>query len=77
MTNKEVMESLLGVSEPSVVNFQVPKGIRNKGCGSGKRLQSNRDKVIAKSLKPKRLCKRCSEHASHDSGKCPTKNTEE
>jgi len=72
---KDMIESLIGMSQPSEVVIQPPPGIRNKGCGTGKRLISKREQITKDMLRPKRLCKCCKQMVHHDSRNCPQKNT--
>lgn len=75
LQNKDsLMESIVGVSKPDVIEIHNPTGIRNKGCGTGKRLKSRVEKAINENTKPKRLCRRCNEIGRHDSRNCPLKN---
>ncbi|KAJ9543617.1 hypothetical protein OSB04_023324 [Centaurea solstitialis] len=50
-------------------------GIRNKGCGRGKRLIGKLEKAVEKSKRAKRLCRVCGEHAHHDSRNCPSRTS--
>ncbi|KAJ9537546.1 hypothetical protein OSB04_030279 [Centaurea solstitialis] len=68
---EKIMESLLGVSKPDIVDVGNPKDINNKGSGTGKRLKSGKEKAIEKS---KRLC---GEYVFHDSRNCPSRAEEE
>ena len=49
------IEKLIGAAIPDVINIRNPERIRNKGCASGKRIKSTREKVIEKSKKGTRL----------------------
>lgn len=53
------IEAILGVTVPDVINIQNPVGIKNKGCGTGKRLKSNKEKAVEASKKRLRLCTLC------------------
>ncbi|KAJ9551304.1 hypothetical protein OSB04_015349 [Centaurea solstitialis] len=50
-------------------------GIRNKGCGRGKRLIGKLEKAVEKNKRAKRLCRVCGEHAHHDSRNCPSRTS--
>ncbi|XP_023759570.1 protein FAR1-RELATED SEQUENCE 5-like [Lactuca sativa] len=53
------IEKLIGAAIPDVINIRNPERIRNKGCASGKRIKSTREKVIEKSKKGTRLSSLC------------------
>ncbi|KAJ9549060.1 hypothetical protein OSB04_021603 [Centaurea solstitialis] len=74
---EKIMESLLGVSKPDIVDVGNPKDINNKGSGTGKRLKSGKEKAIEKRQKVARLCRLCGEYAFHDSRNCPSRAEEE
>ncbi|XP_024995247.1 protein FAR1-RELATED SEQUENCE 5-like [Cynara cardunculus var. scolymus] len=61
----------LGVSIPDDVDILPPSGIRNKGCGSGKRLVSVSEKIQSISKKARRKCATCGQRTGHDSRNCP------
>lgn len=70
VANKEAeFEKLLGVSKPKSIEVRAPEGIRNKGCGTGKRLIGGGEKAI----KNKRKCRGCGELTNHDSRNCPVR----
>ncbi|KAJ9547351.1 hypothetical protein OSB04_019894 [Centaurea solstitialis] len=69
--NNETIQELMGVSDPDDVSIFAPSGIRNKGCGRGKRLVGVRDKAVEKAKKPKRMCRTCQKEVSQDSRNCP------
>ncbi|XP_035837194.1 protein FAR1-RELATED SEQUENCE 5-like [Helianthus annuus] len=52
-----VFEELIGESQPDSVSFVAPQGIRNKGCGTSRRLIGPGEKAKVKSKKKKRNCK--------------------
>ncbi|KAJ9553433.1 hypothetical protein OSB04_017478 [Centaurea solstitialis] len=60
-----------GIEQPEDVDIFAPIGIRNKGCGKGKRLKGTMEKATNKCSSSKRLCRSCGEHANHDSCNCP------
>ncbi|XP_024962514.1 protein FAR1-RELATED SEQUENCE 5-like [Cynara cardunculus var. scolymus] len=61
----------LGVSIPDDVDILQPSGIRNKGCGTGKRLVSVSEKIQTASKKARRKCATCGKRTGHDSRNCP------
>ncbi|XP_024962992.1 protein FAR1-RELATED SEQUENCE 5-like [Cynara cardunculus var. scolymus] len=61
----------LGVSIPDEVAILPPSGIRNKGCGTGKRLVSVSEKLQTNCKKTKRKCATCGQRSGHDSHNCP------
>ena len=72
-TNKDAeFEKFLGVSKPDKIDVRAVGGIKNKGCGTGKRLESGSEKAI-KNARHKRKCKSCGQSTNHDSRNCPTK----
>lgn len=76
-TNGDVIGHLLGQVEDVDVSCSNPQGIRNKGCGTNKRLIGPGEKVVAKKKKAPRLCRTCGEYTDHDSRNCPLKVREE
>ncbi|KAI3697309.1 hypothetical protein L6452_30237 [Arctium lappa] len=68
---KDAIQEHLRVAVPDEVDILPPSGIRNKGCGTGKRLISASEKVQKRSKKPKRKCAKCGQCAGHDSRNCP------
>lgn len=67
------IEEFIGASQPESVDILPPSGIRNKGCGTGKRLVGASEKTANNAKKPKRLCRHCHKMARHDSRNCPEK----
>ncbi|KAI3747801.1 hypothetical protein L6452_10461 [Arctium lappa] len=67
----DAIKEHLGVDVPDEVDILPPTRIRNKGCGTGKRLISASEKVQTNSKKPKRKCAKCGQCAGHDSRNCP------
>ncbi|XP_024995898.1 protein FAR1-RELATED SEQUENCE 2-like [Cynara cardunculus var. scolymus] len=61
----------LGVSIPDDVDILPPSGIRNKGCGTGKRLVSVYEKIQSASKKTRQKCATCGQRTGHDSRNCP------
>ncbi|XP_024978948.1 protein FAR1-RELATED SEQUENCE 6-like [Cynara cardunculus var. scolymus] len=61
----------LGVSIPDEVDILPPSGIRNKDCGTGKRLLSVSEKIQNNSKKAKQKCATCGQRSGHDSRNCP------
>ncbi|XP_074293456.1 protein FAR-RED IMPAIRED RESPONSE 1-like [Silene latifolia] len=66
--NKE-LEMLLGTKIPTEVMVLNP--IQSKTKGSGKRLVSQKDKVVEEHKKAPRKCNACGELGFHDSRNCP------
>ncbi|KAJ9565886.1 LOW QUALITY PROTEIN: hypothetical protein OSB04_001852 [Centaurea solstitialis] len=71
-TKDAYFEKFFGVSKPTNIDVRAPEGIRNKGCGTGKRLQSGGERAM-KSARYQRKCKACNEFTNHDSRNCPKK----
>ncbi|KAM0050666.1 putative transcription factor FAR family [Helianthus debilis subsp. tardiflorus] len=69
-----VISDLTGYSEPESVTATAPKGIRNKGCGTSRRLIGPGEKAVERSQKPKRLCRTCFTYTTHDSRNCKAKD---
>ncbi|XP_024990606.1 uncharacterized protein LOC112524895 [Cynara cardunculus var. scolymus] len=73
-TNKDdVIQSLVGVPRPEKIDILPPQGIRNKGCGTSKRLIGAGERAITKSKRPKRLCLGCKEFVNHDIRNSPVR----
>ncbi|CAA0840339.1 Unknown protein [Striga hermonthica] len=71
-TDKEQsFESFVGMSAPQEIHIQPPTQSKNKG--SGKRLNSDKEKSIEQSQSKRRICKTCGERASHNARTCPKK----
>nr|BAB33151.1 hypothetical protein [Carthamus tinctorius] len=68
---KEAIREFVGVPESDDNDVLPPSGIRNKGCGRGKRLKGVRERVDEEAKKPKRLCRTCNDFVRHDSRNCP------
>ncbi|XP_024990705.1 uncharacterized protein LOC112524992 [Cynara cardunculus var. scolymus] len=66
------IQKLLCVSEPESVDMLPPTGIRNRGCGTGKRLVGMSERASINAKKPKRLCRTCEKMGWHDSRNCPS-----
>ncbi|XP_024966057.1 protein FAR1-RELATED SEQUENCE 5-like [Cynara cardunculus var. scolymus] len=73
-TTKSIKE-FLGVSQPENIDVLPPTGIRNKGCGTGKRLISAVEEAITYGKKQKRKCRLCRQMAIHDSRNCPKRDS--
>lgn len=56
---------------PTQIDILPPNHSKTKG--SGKRIQSGKEKAIDQQQKRQRLCKTCGNYALHDSRNCPTK----
>ncbi|KAL7600067.1 hypothetical protein Lser_V15G21998 [Lactuca serriola] len=63
------IEKLIGAAIPDVINIRNPERIRKKGCASGKRIKSTREKVIEKSKKGTRLSSLCHKQ-NHNARRC-------
>ncbi|KAI3498071.1 hypothetical protein L1887_05039 [Cichorium endivia] len=61
--------NLLGVSMPKNVQIHVPKTIKNKGCGTKKRMIGEREKMSVSKAKT-RLCTGCNKYAGHNWRTC-------
>lgn len=72
----ETIKNLIGIDKPDEIGLHPPTGIRNKGCGKGKRLIGAGEKAAKNNQKNKRLCRYCKELEYHDSRNCPLKVTE-
>ncbi|GKB16560.1 FAR1-related sequence 5-like protein [Tanacetum coccineum] len=79
MKNKQVIETILGVTQPDEIEIGNPNISSNKGgIGGKKRLISLKDKAIAKAQKTNlRRCNYCEQLANHDSRNCPVKKKDE
>lgn len=73
---KETIRNLIGIDQPDEIATHPPTGIRNKGCGRGKRLIGAGEKAAKNNEKHKRLCRNCQQMEYHDSRNCPLKNVE-
>lgn len=71
------IRNLIGVNQPERIDIQPPSGIRNKGCGTGKRLIGAGEKAAKKNQKTKRLCRNYQKIGYHDSRNCPLKIVDE
>lgn len=60
-----------GVPIPDDPDLYAPTGLRNKGSGTGKRLESVSENIQKRSKKKKRKCKTCGKATGHDSRNCP------
>ncbi|KAJ9566026.1 hypothetical protein OSB04_001992 [Centaurea solstitialis] len=71
----EALQECYGVDAPEDPDVLPAAGIRNKGCGRGKRLIGALEKAVEKNKRAKRLCRVCNTHAHHDSRNCPSRTT--
>ncbi|KVH99535.1 hypothetical protein Ccrd_022228 [Cynara cardunculus var. scolymus] len=69
----EFVEQLERLGDEITVDVPILTGIRNKGCGTGKRLVGMSERVSMNAKKPKRLCRTCEKMGWHDSRNCPSK----
>lgn len=69
LKKKEVIEKMLGISQPESVEIKNPAGIRNKGSGTGgKRIKGKAEIAIEQSKKKQRKCAICGAiEKGHDS----------
>ncbi|KAK9074589.1 hypothetical protein SSX86_007187 [Deinandra increscens subsp. villosa] len=65
-----IMEELIGKVDDVSLGLTPPQGIRNKGCGTNKRLVGPGEKAVEKSKKAPRLCRNCNTWGHHDSRNC-------
>ncbi|KAD3640403.1 hypothetical protein E3N88_29626 [Mikania micrantha] len=73
-TKNAIIQELVNVSEPSNIKYTISLGIRNKGCGTNRRLIGPGEKAIINSQKPKRKCRYCNKMVNnHDSRNFPVK----
>nr|GEZ95881.1 hypothetical protein [Tanacetum cinerariifolium] len=79
MKNKQVIETILGVTQPDEIKNGNPNISSNKGGIDGtKMLISLKDKAIAKAQKTNlRRCNYCEQLANHDGRNCPVKKKDE
>ncbi|KAI7734144.1 hypothetical protein M8C21_001277 [Ambrosia artemisiifolia] len=73
--NEHVIANLLRVPEEVEGSCSNPQGIRNKDCGTNRRLVEPGEKAANRKKKTTRQCKTCFEFVSdNDSRNCPLKN---
>ncbi|XP_076936240.1 uncharacterized protein LOC143603292 [Bidens hawaiensis] len=70
LSKRDRFAAILGYDQPSEVTVRVPSGIKNKGCGSHKRIKSQKEIAISRSGKKYRECKVCHKQG-HNSRTCP------
>ncbi|XP_076943418.1 protein FAR1-RELATED SEQUENCE 7-like [Bidens hawaiensis] len=70
LTKRDRFVAILGYDQPSEVTVRVPSGIKNKGCGSHKRIKAQKEIAISRSGKKYRECKVCHKQG-HNSRTCP------
>nr|XP_043612441.1 uncharacterized protein LOC122584304 [Erigeron canadensis] len=70
MGSKEFMAAMTGLPQPSSNEVTNPQNIRNKGCGTKRRLKSDREEAILKE-KNWRNCAYCKSLQQHDIRTCP------
>ncbi|KAL4590261.1 hypothetical protein LXL04_003187 [Taraxacum kok-saghyz] len=71
MTNKEFIETVIGVGKRENVKVRIPEGVRTKGCK--KRLISEKEKTILNAKKGSRRCGGCGEFVDHNARTCPNR----
>ncbi|KAK9756089.1 hypothetical protein RND81_01G072400 [Saponaria officinalis] len=74
LTKEQEIEQLLGCKAVDEIKILPPKQAKNKR--SGRRLLSNKTLVVAKAVKPKRMCSNCKQMAHHDKRNFPNKYVE-
>ncbi|KAJ9535084.1 hypothetical protein OSB04_un001840 [Centaurea solstitialis] len=73
--NKDAeFETMLGVPKATTIDIRASEGIRNKGCGRGKRLIGGGERVV-RNAHAKRKCRGCKELTNHDIRNCPIMKT--
>ncbi|XP_022032002.1 protein FAR1-RELATED SEQUENCE 5-like [Helianthus annuus] len=66
-----VISDIIGQPENVEVTIHPPQGIRNKGCGTNKRLIGPGEKAVENHKKNPRLCHRCNKYVyDHDKRNC-------
>ncbi|XP_076892223.1 protein FAR1-RELATED SEQUENCE 5-like [Bidens hawaiensis] len=70
LSKRDRFAAILGYDQPSEVTVRVPSGIKNKGCGSHKRIKSQKEIAISWSGKKYSECKVCHKQG-HNSRNCP------
>ncbi|KAL4582165.1 hypothetical protein LXL04_006707 [Taraxacum kok-saghyz] len=71
MTNKEFIETVIGVRKRDDIKVRIPEGVRTKG--SKKRLISEKEKAILNAKKGSRRCGGCGEFVDHNARTCPNR----
>lgn len=67
----EILEEILGVRKPEKIDVNNPKGIRNKGSGSNKRMQGYGEKTQKANERPYKKCSVCKKLVNdHDRRTC-------
>ncbi|XP_022026155.1 protein FAR1-RELATED SEQUENCE 5-like [Helianthus annuus] len=61
-TRRNRFAELLGVAQESTATIRVPVGTRFKGCGSHKRLKSQKERAISQSGSKRRQCSLCKKY---------------
>ncbi|KAK9063004.1 hypothetical protein SSX86_016874 [Deinandra increscens subsp. villosa] len=66
-----IISDILHQPEFGTSTFKQPQGIRNKGCGTGKRMVGPGEKAVENFKKGPRFCKMCNQYVyGHDSRNC-------
>ncbi|KAD6119100.1 hypothetical protein E3N88_10371 [Mikania micrantha] len=68
-----VIEHLVGQHDEETIELLPPHGIRNKACGTNRRLVGPGEKAIENSKKTPRMCRSCNQLTFHDSRNCKKK----
>ncbi|XP_024977641.1 protein FAR1-RELATED SEQUENCE 6-like [Cynara cardunculus var. scolymus] len=67
------IEQILGFLRTDNIGIHPATGIRNKSCGTSKRLIVAVEKTVVKSFRPKRMCSGCKLLSNHDICNCLAK----
>ncbi|XP_076948866.1 uncharacterized protein LOC143621274 [Bidens hawaiensis] len=70
LSKRDRFAAILVYDQPSEVTVRVSSGIKNKGCGSHKRIKSQKENAISQPGKKYRECKVCHKQG-HNSRTCP------
>ncbi|KAL4580156.1 hypothetical protein LXL04_016337 [Taraxacum kok-saghyz] len=72
MTNKDFIESVIGVGKKTDIQVRVPNGVQNKSIK--KRLISEKEKAIISAKKGSRKCGGCGVYVDHNARTCSNKD---
>jgi hypothetical protein len=72
-TRAGMIQKLVGDVPQTGIELRPPQGIRNKGCGTNRRLVGPGEKSVEKSQKNPRICHSCNELTFHDARNCKKK----
>jgi hypothetical protein len=65
-----MIEDVVGRVDDVDVGLRPPQGIRNKGCGTNRRLIGPGEKAVVNAKKAPRYCRTCNELGYHDTRNC-------